>query len=124
MPGRLCLVLFAAIAFAQPPIARNPVVDVKGTIAKIQLTRGQGMPHVEVKTGKSTVRLFLGPMRFLMQENFNPKAGEAVEARGYKLNEEDVIAIRVDLPESKKTLKLRNEQGYPVWMGRPDLMPR
>lgn len=108
--------LLMVAAWAQPPVAQNPVVEIKGTVSKVQIVAGQGMPHVEVKTDKGLVKVFLGPMRYLMQENFNPKAGEAVEAKGYKLNEESVIGIRVELPESKKTLKLRDEKGYPVWM--------
>jgi hypothetical protein len=56
-------------------------------------------------------------MRYLMQENFNPKAGETVEARGYKMADGSLVAISVDLPASKKTLKLRDENGWPLWMG-------
>lgn len=92
-------------------------MDVRGSIAKIQLVAGQGMPFVEVKTTQGTVKLYLGAMRYLMQENFNPKAGEAIEAKGYKMNEQGVVAIRVDLPDSKKSLKLRDENGRPLWMG-------
>ena len=98
------------------PIAGNPVVEVRGTIAKVQVARGQGMPYLEVNTERGPVKLYLGSMRYLMQENFSPKAGEALEAKGYKLGD-DVVAIRVELPASKKVLKLRDENGWPLWMG-------
>ena len=98
------------------PIAGNPVVEVRGTIAKVQVARGQGMPYLEVTTARGPVKLYLGSMRYLMQENFSPKAGEALEAKGYKVGE-DVVAIRVELPASKKVLKLRDDNGWPLWMG-------
>jgi hypothetical protein len=96
-------------------LASKPVVEVKGTIAKVQIEMGAGMPSLEVATAKGKVRLVLGSMRYLMEQGFNPKAGEAVEAKGYQLPEQ-VVAIRVELPASKKTLLLRDEEGYPVWM--------
>jgi hypothetical protein len=101
----------------RPPIAGNPVVDVKGTIEKVQIVPGQGMPFLDVNTPKGQVKVFLGSMRYLMQENFNPKAGEPVEARGYRLDDTRVVGIRVELPASKKTLRLRDEHGWPLWMG-------
>lgn len=101
----------------RPPIASNPIADLKGTVAKTQLAPGEGMPYLEVATPQGAVKLFLGSMRYLMQEDFNPKAGEPVEARGYKMADGSIVGIRVDLPASKKTLKLRDENGWPLWMG-------
>jgi hypothetical protein len=100
----------------KPPVANSSVVEVRGTIAKVQTARGQGMPYLEVNTANGTVKLYLGSMRYLMQENFLPKAGEALEAKGYKASD-GVVAIRVELPASKKVLKLRDENGWPLWRG-------
>lgn len=97
------------------PIAANPVVELTGTIARVQVTPGQGMPMIEVSTSKGTVKVVLGSMRYLVQQNFNPKAGEPVQVKGYQVNQ-DVVAIRVELPESKKSLVLRDDNGRPVWM--------
>jgi hypothetical protein len=96
------------------PIAGSPVVEVKGTIEKVQITAGQGMPYLEVMHNGKQVKIYLGAMRYLMEQNFNPKAGAEVAARGYKMNE-DVLAITVTLPAEGKTLKLRGENGWPVW---------
>jgi hypothetical protein len=102
---------------AKAPIADNPIVDVRGTIAKVQIAMGQGMPFLEVTTAQGPVKLYLGSMRYLIQENFTPKAGEALEAKGYKVNKESIVAIRIELPGTKKVLKLRDEHGWPLWMG-------
>lgn len=97
------------------PIADNPVVELTGTIARVQVTPGQGMPMIEVSTSKGTVKVVLGSMRYLVQQNFNPKAGEPVQVKGYQVSQ-DVVAIRVELPESKKSLVLRDGNGRPMWM--------
>jgi hypothetical protein len=116
----LAMFLISSLAWAgdekKPPIADNPIVEVRGTISRVQLAMGQGMPFLEVSTAKGPVKLYLGSMRYLMQENFTPKAGDLLEAQGYKM-EENVMAIRVELPTTKKVLKLRDENGWPLWMG-------
>lgn len=98
------------------PIASQPVVELRGTVGKVEVARGKGMPTLEVLTEKGTSRVLLGSMRYLVQQDFNPKAGTQVVVRGYEMNEQ-VVAIRVELLEEKKTLLLRDEQGRPVWMG-------
>jgi hypothetical protein len=53
-------------------------------------------------------------MRYLMEQNFNPKAGMEVSVRGYQ-GDKSVIAISV--AADGKVLRLRDENGRPVWMG-------
>jgi hypothetical protein len=101
----------------QAPISGSPKVELKGKIEKIQLAMGQGMPYLEVRTTDKTVRVVLGSMRYLMEQDFNPKAGDEVAVTGYKVND-GVVAITVTLPASGKVLKLRDDAGRPVWMGR------
>jgi len=100
----------------QPPMAGGPKLELKGKIEKIQLAMGQGMPYLEVRTVNKTVRVVLGSMRYLMEQDFNPKAGDEVAVTGYKVND-GVVAITVTLPATGKVLKLRDEAGRPVWMG-------
>jgi hypothetical protein len=120
-----CLVLtglvVAGTTFAQPsgrqaPIADNPKVEIKGKIERIRISRGQGMPSLDVRTGDKTVSVALGSMRYLLEQDFNPKAGEEVAVTGYKVNN-SVIAIAVTLPATGRTLRLRDDAGRPVWMG-------
>jgi hypothetical protein len=100
----------------QAPIASNPVVEMKGKITKIQTAPGQGMPFLEMESDRGTTKVLLGSMRYLMQQNFNPKAGEEVVVKGYKTTDL-VVATEVTLPGENKTLKLRDDKGRPVWMG-------
>jgi len=81
-----------------PPNA--PKVELQGRIESVDLQRGQGM----------------GSMRYLMERNFNPKAGAEVRVTGYRVGE-DVFASRVTLPAENQTLQLRDEAGWPLWIG-------
>lgn len=101
---------------ARPPIASSPVVTVEGRVEKVQISMGQGMPFLEVKSAERVSKVYLGPMRFLMEQNFNPKSGEQVKATGYQLGS-DIVGISVTLPAQNKVVKLRDENGYPVWRG-------
>jgi hypothetical protein len=90
----------------QAPISASPKVEVKGKIEKIHISRGQGMPSLDVRTGDKTVSVALGSMRYLLEQDFNPKAGEEVAVTGYKRND-GIVAITVTLPATGKVLKLR-----------------
>jgi hypothetical protein len=98
---------------AVPP--KEPAVELKGKIERVQAARGQGMPRLEVKQGSRTVVVLLGSMRYLIEQDFNPKVGEDVEVKGYRAGDE-VIAATVRLPAQGKTIRLRDENGRPVWM--------
>ena len=103
---------------AAAPIASNPVVEIDGVVAEVHIGRGQGMPYLDVKRGAETTLLYLGAMHYLIAENFNPKTGQQVSAKGYKMTD-GVIGIQVSLPSEKKTLKLRDDKGWPLWRGGP-----
>jgi hypothetical protein len=104
---------------AQPPapagIATAEKVELKGTVVRVNAAPGQGMPSLDMRSGQETVNVSLGSMRYLMQNEFNPKAGDAIEVRGYKMKE-GVLAIEVTLGGGKP-LALRDIQGRPLWSG-------
>ncbi|MFB3779310.1 MAG: hypothetical protein ACE141_16960 [Bryobacteraceae bacterium] len=113
--------LVATAAWAQPsptqaPITANARIEIKGKIERIRLGRGQGMPSLDVRTGAKTVSVTLGSMRYLLEKDFNPKAGEEVSVTGYKLDD-GIVAITVTLLATNKVLHLRDDSGRPVWMG-------
>ncbi len=101
---------------SQAPIAGNLKVEIKGKIEKIQIARGQGMPSLDVNAGDKTVNVILGSMRYLVEQDFDPKAGEEVAITGYRLND-GIVAVTVTLSATGKLLKLRDEGGRPLWMG-------
>jgi hypothetical protein len=118
-PLTMLLALAPALSTAQPvrpPIASNPVVAIEGKVLKVQIAQGQGMPFLELASGDQTTRIYLGAMRYLMEQNFNPKAGTRITVQGYKMNS-DVVAISVTIPAERRTLKLRDSNGFPLWRG-------
>ena len=74
------------------------------------------MPSLDVETSKGTVKLMLGSMRYLMQNDFSPKAGDNITATAYQ-ETTHLLAKSVELPKAGKTLKLRDDEGKPLWRG-------
>jgi hypothetical protein len=121
MLTRLSLVTLVLLApgwaqMGKSALAGSPKVEIKGTIEKIQLEKGQGVPYLELKTDKGTQKVVLGSMRYLMEKNFNPKAGEVAAVVGFQMNS-DVMAQSVTLTGSNTTLALRDDNGMPLWRG-------
>ena len=111
----------AGVAFAQQgdtpaPLAGKPEVEIHGRIEQVRIARGEGMPFLQVRSGDRLVRVRLGSIRYLVERDFNPQSGQEVRVRGYEVGGE-VFASRVDLPEAKLSLRLRDEQGRPLWRG-------
>ncbi len=121
MTGYLFTVLIFGLAlsgYAQTPFAKSPKVEVKGEIERVQITPGQGMPYLELKGEKGTQRVMLGSMRYLMEHNFNPKAGNIAVVKGFLVND-SIVAQSVSIPAEKVAIQLRDENGVPLWrMGR------
>jgi hypothetical protein len=96
-------------------VADRPVVEVEGRIAGVGVARGRGMPFIEVRRGDETLKVRLGSMRYLMEQDFRPKAGSEVKVKGFDLGGE-MVAITVET--AGKTIRLRDEKGWPLWSGR------
>ena len=99
-------------------IASGPTVDIKGKVVAVQITPGAGMPFVTVKSGDQKMRVYLGSMRYLMGQGFNPRVDEEIVVRAYKWDN-DFVAATVTLPAQGKTVRLRDEDGRPLWRGGP-----
>jgi hypothetical protein len=95
-------------------LAAGEKVELKGTIERVQITPGQGTPFLEVKDEKGTVKVYLGSMRYLLEQNFSPKAGSKVVVKGFK-SETGIVARTVEMPAEKQSIELRSEDGMPLW---------
>jgi hypothetical protein len=104
----------AACGAAQTDRASEPAVELKGTITRVQVTHGAGMPYLELKTEKGTRRVMLGSMRYLMEQNFNPKAGSTAIVKGFE-NGDAIAAQTISIPADKISIRLRDEDGTPLW---------
>ena len=115
--GLAAALLLAAADSSKAPVAGNPVVNVIGRITRVNAFRpGQGMPAIVLDVEGTSTTVLLGSMRYLMENNFNPKAGAPAQVKGYKMPD-FIVAIEVRLPAEGLTLKLRDENGWPLWRG-------
>jgi len=93
---------------------------VKGEVVAVEQVsrRGQGI-GLTLKTGSGTVTVHLGPQwYFERQGGLLIKAGDAVEVKGVKAVRmgQDVF-IAGEVKKGGDVLKLRDEQGVPLWAG-------
>jgi hypothetical protein len=99
----------------------NPqtVATVKGTVEKAeQSTMGMDFRELRLKTDRGILQVYLGPGWFLDQKKFVVKVGDTMEVTGSQvtLNNQPALIAR-EVKVDGATLKLRDEQGVPVWRG-------
>jgi hypothetical protein len=95
------------------------VTTVTGQVEKLEeLSMGQNMAFREVilKTDQGSLKVHLGPGWYLDEKKFVVKAGDTVSATGSKvtLNNQPALIAR-EVTVNGATLKLRDDQGLPVW---------
>jgi hypothetical protein len=111
------------------PMLYNPqtVATITGTVEKLEdlpsMGRGGGMGMMfrglRLKTDQGSILVHLGPGWYLDETKFAVKAGDTVEATGSRvtLNNQPALIAR-EVKANGATLKLRDDQGVPVWRGR------
>jgi hypothetical protein len=137
----LFLVLLSSVALICPALAQpgagggrgpqlyNPqtVTTVKGKVERLEQLPsmgrggGRGMMYngVLLSTAKGPILVRLGPTWYMSQEKFTIMTGDPMEVTGSQVtlnNQPAIIAKEVTV--KNKTLKLRDDQGLPVWRGR------
>jgi len=81
---------------------------------------GFGWRRVTVQTEQEAIPVILGPVWYLEQQKFTLNPGDSLEVQGSRATVEDrPNLIAAEVKKGKKTLKLRDQDGLPVWGGRP-----
>lgn len=133
-----CLVLLATGAWAQPgrgPGGRdggmhygmmwdaNAVETVAGEVTAVEkYTPGRGGSsyglRLIIKTDKETLPIILGPSWYVEQQQFAFAPKDRVAVKGSRLSiQEQPTVIAAEVKKGDQTLKLRNDQGIPLWAG-------
>lgn len=74
--------------------------------------------HVMLKTGKEKISVHLGPAWFLERQDIKIVPGDQVEIQGSRISFQGKPAmIAAELRKGDEILKLRDENGFPVWSG-------
>jgi hypothetical protein len=110
------------------PRLYNPqtVTTISGQVEKLEdlpsmgAGKGRGMQYrgVTLKTGQGSLMVHLGPGWYLDEKKLAVKVGDTVEVTGSKvtLNQQPALIAR-EVKANGATLKLRDDQGLPVWRG-------
>jgi hypothetical protein len=79
---------------------------------------GMHFRGVFLKTDQGSLVVHLGPGWYMDEQKFAIKPGDTLETTGSKvtLNNQPAIIAR-EVKVEGKTLKLRDDQGLPVWRG-------
>lgn len=129
LSGLLVLVGFSWVAaqpMGPPDFSPQKLVTVKGTVALVQEQSGAGpggarhtILMLSLKTDTGMVGVHLGPSAYFKAENISFKEGEVLEVTGAQMTTPTgIMLLASQIKQGDRVLKLRDEQGNPVWQGR------
>lgn len=102
----------------------NPktVETIIGEVVTIdKITPMQGMSygvHLMVKTDIDTIAVHLGPGWYLENQDVKIESKDKIEVKGSRITFEGKPAIiAAEVKKGEEVLKLRDENGFPVWSG-------
>lgn len=102
----------------------NPdtVTTLRGAVTAVEvLPEGGGRRgglHLTLHHDGKTIEVHLGPSWFVEKEAFKPGKGDTVEITGSLVGKEGgSYLIAREVKKGDKVLKLRDEQGFPLWSG-------
>ncbi len=102
----------------------NPktVESINGEVVSVDtITPLQGMSsgvHLIVKTDKESISVHLGPAWYVQRQDIKIAPGDKVEITGSRITFQGKAAIlAAEVKKGDEMLKLRDENGYPVWSG-------
>ena len=90
-------------------ISVDKIIPVKGMSYGVHLT---------VKTDKETISVHVGPGWFMENQDIKIEPKDNVEVTGSRITFEGKAAIiAAEVKKGDEVLKLRDENGFPVWSG-------
>jgi len=98
------------------------IETITGTVEKVdKITPGKGMSygvHLIVKTEKETIDVHLGPGWYIENQDVKIMPADKVEVKGSRITfQGKPVIIAAEVKKGEETLKLRDENGFPVWAG-------
>ena len=98
------------------------IETISGEVVRVdRITPQKGMSygvHMNVKTGKEEMSVHLGPGWYLENQDVKIEPKDTVEVRGSRIRFEGKPAIiAAEVKKGDQLLKLRDNNGFPVWSG-------
>jgi hypothetical protein len=100
----------------------NSVETIKGEVISVdRFPPRQGMSsgvHLQVKTATETISVHLGPSWYLDNQEPKVAAQDNIEVKGSRITfDGKPVIIAAEVTKGDKVLKLRDENGFPMWAG-------
>ena len=98
------------------------VETISGEITIVdRITPAKGMAggvHMNVKTDKETISVHLGPAFYIENQDVKLQPKDKVEVKGSRITFDGKPAIiSAEVKKGDELLKLRDDAGFPVWIG-------
>jgi hypothetical protein len=98
------------------------VETISGEITVVdRITPLKGMSggvHINVKTAKETISVHLGPSFYIENQDVKLQAKDQVEVKGSRITFDGKPAIiAMEVKKGDEVLKLRDDAGFPAWIG-------
>lgn len=123
----LFLLLISLLLNAQPQRPRsfyNPetVVTISGEVQNVETRTfgpsGFGLIVLSLKTEEETTLVNVGPEQYISSQGFKFKKGDKIEVKGSKVETRgEKVVLAAEIKKGDKVLKLRDENGQPLWGG-------
>jgi hypothetical protein len=112
--------LTASEAVAQRNYDPKTVETIQGTVLSVQkATRAQGRSygvHLTLQTDKETIPVHLGPGWYVEKQTPQIAANDTITVTGSRVTfDEKPAIIAAQVKKGNEVLKLRDENGIPVW---------
>jgi hypothetical protein len=129
----LFIVLYAGNIYsqkAQSPSNNNNVIYVTSSVETIQgqvrsidniysVNNTSYDIQMIIYTTKGDITVHLGPVSYLENQPFKINADDNVTITGSKVNYEgNIVIIAKEVIKGDQVLKLRDDFGYPLWIGK------
>ena len=98
------------------------LMTVQGQVVavdRVEAEKGMGAGvHVQVQTDNGKVSVHLGPAWYIDKQKTQIAVGDSITATGSRVEVGGKSAVvAAEVRKGDKTLKLRDQNGYPVWGG-------
>ncbi len=98
------------------------VETISGEVVSVdKIIPSKGMSygiHLTVKTEKETISVHLGPSWYLENQDVKIEPKDKIDVKGSRISFRGKPAIiAAEVKKRDETLKLRDENGFPVWSG-------
>lgn len=122
----LALPVQAQRMIGPPDFSPQNLMTVRGPVVMVQEQSGPGPGGVQhkvlmltLKTETGLVAVHLGPPQYFQQQRLTFKEGEVLEVTGARMTTPGgLMLLATQVKQGDKVIKLRDEQGNPVWMGQ------